>query len=80
VTVLRQLMKRQNRYINCKQLQNSQHLPVQEEQSLAEARETQQILSKAEEQALTRCITQFTRSGRPVRHPKVREMAEALRM
>jgi DDE superfamily endonuclease/Tc5 transposase DNA-binding domain len=48
--------------------------------SRVEAREGQQILSKAEEQALVRWVTQITRSGHPARHPTVREMAEALRM
>jgi len=48
--------------------------------SRAEARVDQQILSKAEEQALAQWITQVTRSGHPARHPMVREMAEAIRM
>ena len=48
--------------------------------SRVDAREAQQALSKAEEQALARWVTQITRSGYPARHPTVREMAEAIRM
>jgi hypothetical protein len=47
--------------------------------SLAEAHESSQLLSAAEEKALTRWITRLTYSGYPATHAFIREMAEEIR-
>jgi hypothetical protein len=47
--------------------------------SHAEARESQQKLTKAEEKVLADWITQLTATGHPARHDFIREMAEEIR-
>jgi hypothetical protein len=47
------------------QLQTPQQSPDEDEQITRRAREVQQILSIAEQRALAKWITQFTRSGHP---------------
>ena len=47
--------------------------------SRAEARQAQQLLSKAQEKALAEWISQLTATGHPARHEFIREMAEEIR-
>ena len=47
--------------------------------SRAEGKENQQNLTRAEEKALARWITQLTATGHPARHPFIREIAEEIR-
>ena len=44
-----------------------------------EARESQQILSKAQEKALAERITELTATGHPARHDFIRDLAEDIR-
>ena len=47
--------------------------------SIAESRESTQLLSIPEEKALAQCITRLTASGFPVTHDLLQEMAEEIR-
>src|SRR5947207_10715346 len=47
--------------------------------SIAESRESAQLLSIPEEKALAQCITRLTASGFPVTHDLLQEMAEEIR-
>src|SRR5947207_15147433 len=47
--------------------------------SIAESRESTQLLSIPEEKTLAQCITRLTASGLPVTHDLLQEMAEEIR-
>lgn len=55
------------------------HRRIRGGKSRAEAREGQQILSKAEEKALEGWITRLTATGHPASHDFIQEMAEEIR-